>query len=122
MSMRIVEPMKPGERDVGWLQTPLQSAIELELSTLPPYLCGYWCLKDNSSYPATQLNNIYFPEMLHFGSAGKCDGNTTRGARRLPANSMLSLGWQRRLNTREISFQNRGSYLRFVRKTGIREV
>ncbi len=46
-----------------------QAAIELELSTLPPYLCGYWCLKDGDSYPAIQLNNIFFQEMAHFGYA-----------------------------------------------------
>jgi hypothetical protein len=69
MSSRIVELMKSGTRDVPWLQCALQSAIELELSTLPPYLCAYWCVKDNGSYPATQINYIFFQEMLHFGLA-----------------------------------------------------
>lgn len=69
MSLRIVELMKSVVRDVPWLQCALQAAVELELSTLPSYLCGYWCAKDNNSYPATQLNNIFFQEMLHFGLA-----------------------------------------------------
>lgn len=69
MSSRIVELMKSDERDLKWLQSALQAAVELELSTLPPYLCGYWCVRDNTSYPATQLNNIFFQEMLHFGLA-----------------------------------------------------
>ena len=69
MGLEIVELMKSSTRDLAWLQRALQSAIELELSTLPPYLCGYWCLKDSTSYPAMQLNNIFFQEMLHLGYA-----------------------------------------------------
>jgi len=69
MNLTIVELMKSDTRDVTWLQSALQSAIELELSTLPPYLCGYWSLKDGNCYPATQLNKIFFQEMLHFGFA-----------------------------------------------------
>jgi hypothetical protein len=69
MSMVIAELMKSSDRGIEWLRAALQSAIELELSTLPPYLCGYWCLKDSTSYPAVQLNNIFFQEMLHFGLA-----------------------------------------------------
>ncbi len=69
MSIRIVELMKVSVRDLTWLQGALQAAIELELSTLPPYLCAYWCLKDNQSYPATQIYRIFYQEMLHFGLA-----------------------------------------------------
>lgn len=69
MSLQIVELMKSDTRDLAWLQGALQCAVELELSTLPPYLCGYWCLKDSNSYPATQINQIFFQEMLHFGLA-----------------------------------------------------
>src|SRR5580704_13271110 len=69
MRPSIAELMKSSARDVQWLQNALQSAIELELSTLPPYLCAYWCLKDVDSYPATQLHLIVLQEMLHFGYA-----------------------------------------------------
>lgn len=69
MNRSIVELMKWRIRDLAWLQDALQSAIELELSTLPPYLCGYWSLKDSTSYPANQVNNIFYQEMLHFGLA-----------------------------------------------------
>jgi hypothetical protein len=69
MSLRIVQLMASPTRDVAWLQDALQSAVELELSTLPPYLSAYWCLKDNTSYPATQLNIIFMEEMLHLGYA-----------------------------------------------------
>ena len=69
MNLTIAQLMKDSNRNLAWLQKALQSAVELELSTLPPYLCGYWALKDNQSYPATQINNIFFQEMLHFGLA-----------------------------------------------------
>jgi hypothetical protein len=69
MNLKIVNLMKAQKRDLPWLQNALQSAIELELSTLPPYLCAYWALKDNTSYPATQIFGIVKQEMLHFGLA-----------------------------------------------------
>ncbi|HTP34008.1 MAG TPA: ferritin-like protein [Candidatus Acidoferrales bacterium] len=69
MNQTIAQLMQDTIRDPPWLQKALQSAVELELSTLPPYLCGYWALKDSTSYPATQINNIFFQEMLHFGLA-----------------------------------------------------
>lgn len=69
MNLQIVNLMRSVTRDVPWLQSALQAAIELELSTLPPYLSGYWSLMDSGSYPATQINNIFFQEMLHFGLA-----------------------------------------------------
>jgi hypothetical protein len=67
MNLNIVQLMMATKRDLPWPQGALQSAIDLELSTLPPYLCAYWCLRDSSSYPATQINKIFFQEMLHFG-------------------------------------------------------
>jgi hypothetical protein len=69
MNLKIVNLMKAQKRDLPWLQDALQSAIELELSTLPPYHCGYWALKDHKSYPATQIFSIVKQEMLHFGLA-----------------------------------------------------
>jgi hypothetical protein len=69
MSLRIVQLMASPTRDVAWLQDALQSAVELELSTLPPYLSAFWCVKDSNSYPATQLNKIFMEEMLHLGYA-----------------------------------------------------
>lgn len=69
MNLKIVDLMKQPQHDLPWLQQALQSAIELELSTLPPYLCGYWTLKDSQSLPATQIHTIVIQEMLHFGLA-----------------------------------------------------
>jgi Ferritin-like len=77
MSQTIVELMKSTKRDLAWLQRALQSAIDLELSTLPPYLCGYWSLIDSSSFPAKQIKSIFYQEMLHFGLA--CNMLTATG-------------------------------------------
>jgi hypothetical protein len=71
MNLKIKQLMSvPAEKhDVSWLQQALQSALELELSTLPPYLCGYWCLEDSSSVPAQLIISIAMDEMSHFGLA-----------------------------------------------------
>jgi len=55
--------------DLQWLQNALQSAIELELSTLPPYLCGLYALQDQDSDVASWITDIVFDEMRHFGLA-----------------------------------------------------
>ena len=59
------------KRDCKWLRDSLQSAIELELSTIPPYLCGLWALDDSSgsSYASQKLLSIVEQEMAHLGLA-----------------------------------------------------
>jgi hypothetical protein len=69
MSQKIVHLMEAPNRDLGWLQDALQSAVELEMATLPPYLCGYWALPDAKGYPAKQIRNIVMQEMAHLGFA-----------------------------------------------------
>jgi hypothetical protein len=60
MSHKVAELMKSPlqQRNLGWLQKMLQAAVELELSTLPPYLCGQWALEDQDSDAA----GIYGPQ------------------------------------------------------------
>lgn len=53
------------DRQVGWLRAALQVALALELSTIPPYLCGYWSVKDPSSEVARLLKRIVGDEMYH---------------------------------------------------------
>jgi Ferritin-like len=73
MSQQIVALMQapPEKRDLPWLQSALQAVLELELATLPPYLCALWALDDpgRTSYPATQIHSIVLQEMAHFGLA-----------------------------------------------------
>jgi hypothetical protein len=58
------------ERDLKWLQDSLVNAVQLELATLPPYLCGYWSIKSTSDTTAANLiRSIYMQEMKHMGLA-----------------------------------------------------
>jgi hypothetical protein len=69
MNQKIVQLMQAPDRNLGWLQDALQCAVELEMATLPPYLCGYWALPDRNSYPAKQIQFIVMQEMAHLGFA-----------------------------------------------------
>jgi hypothetical protein len=64
-------------RDVKWLRSALQAAIELELSTIPPYLCALWSIKDSAHPAYDTLYSIAMEEMLHMGLA--CNMLTTIG-------------------------------------------
>jgi ferritin-like protein len=63
-------------RDPDWLLDSLQVAVELELSTLPPYLCGLWSIKDQNTvveHPTPNalalIRSVVFEEMVHMGLA-----------------------------------------------------
>jgi hypothetical protein len=62
---------------VAWLKASLQTAIELELSTLPPYLTAMWSIVDTSDPVYKLIHSIVLEEMLHFGLA--CNLLTTIG-------------------------------------------
>jgi Ferritin-like len=62
--------------DLDWLKNSLQAAIKLEFSTLPPYLCALWSIKDvdadgNPTGPVADSikDQIALEEMLHMGLA-----------------------------------------------------
>ncbi len=65
------------QRDVNWLQASLQIAVELELSTLPPYLCGLWSILTPSGPVHDNIRTIVLEEMGHMGLA--CNMLTTIG-------------------------------------------
>ncbi|MFI6015828.1 ferritin-like protein [Streptomyces sp. NPDC051243] len=52
-------------RGVAWLRSALQVAVGLELATIPPYLCGWWSVKDHGSEVARMLRRIVGDEMYH---------------------------------------------------------
>lgn len=58
-------------RDEAWLHGALQAAVELELSTIPPYLCALWSIKDqeapSSAVAALRLHHVAVDEMYHLG-------------------------------------------------------
>ena len=71
MPMNIAQllALPPDQKDIDWLRRSLQLALEVELSTLPPYLCGLWSIKD-ASHPVRKLiRSIVRQEMLHMGLA-----------------------------------------------------
>jgi Ferritin-like len=70
----IIELMSvPEEKcDLDWLKKSLQAAIKLEFSTIPPYLCALWSIRDedaNGAAAESIRNQISLEEMLHFAIA-----------------------------------------------------
>jgi len=55
------------KRDIDWLKSSLNAAIELELATLPPYLCAWWSIKDSTAPAAALIRSVLIEEMLHMG-------------------------------------------------------
>jgi hypothetical protein len=79
---KIIELMSvPAENhDRDWLRQALQSALELELSTLPPYLCALWSIVEddpNAWFPMMSIKTIVVDEMRHMGMV--CNMMTTLG-------------------------------------------
>ncbi|MFJ5531064.1 ferritin-like protein [Streptomyces sp. NPDC093261] len=54
-------------RGVGWLRSALQVAVRIEFSTIPPYLCGWWSIKDRKCDAARLIRRIISDEMYHLG-------------------------------------------------------
>ena len=67
----------PEQHDVVWLKKALQSAVTLELATLPPYLCAYWSIKQEGTVAGGLIYQVFMEEMLHMGLA--CNMLTTIG-------------------------------------------
>ncbi|MFD5560172.1 ferritin-like domain-containing protein [Kitasatospora griseola] len=55
------------DHDLKWIKDSLQSAIALELSTLPPYLCGMWSIKTVGSDAEAVIKSVVHDEMYHMG-------------------------------------------------------
>ncbi|MFI6435254.1 ferritin-like protein [Streptomyces sp. NPDC050759] len=54
-------------RGIDWLRSALQVAVEVELSTIPPYLCGWWSIRDRGADAARLIRRIIDDEMYHLG-------------------------------------------------------
>jgi Ferritin-like len=52
------------------LQDGLQTAMQLEFSTIPPYLCAQWSINTDPSKVADMIKDIVVQEMYHFALAG----------------------------------------------------
>lgn len=52
------------------LKDALQTAMQLEFSTIPPYLCAQWSISSDPSGVADMIENIVVQEMYHFALTG----------------------------------------------------
>src|ERR1700743_3252697 len=70
------------------LKKHLQTAIEIELSTIPPYLCALYSIKEGTNtFPAFIIRSVVVEEMLHMI---------------LAANILNAIGGEPEINTREV--------------------
>jgi hypothetical protein len=75
MNIRELMSVPVEQHDIVWLKKSLQAAIEVELATLPPYLCALWSIIDESGDVYDRILEIVLQEMLHMGLA--CNMLTT---------------------------------------------
>jgi hypothetical protein len=68
-TIRKLMSVEKRDRDLSWLMDSLQNAIALEFSTIPPYLCAWWSIKDPYDPVAVSLKTIWKEEMRHMGLA-----------------------------------------------------
>lgn len=79
-------------RDLAWLRDMLQIAVELEFSTVPPYLCALWSIMDDDGSSGSDLSvylrvlGVVREEMSHMG---------------LAANLLNTIGGTPKINTAE---------------------
>lgn len=66
------------DRDSDWLVAALQIAAQLELSTIPVYLCAMWSIVDAGGPAYDRIRSIVIDEMGHLGLI--CNMVTTLGA------------------------------------------
>lgn len=52
------------------LKDALQTAMQLEFSTIPPYLCAQWSINSDPSDVSDKIEDIVVQEMYHFALAG----------------------------------------------------
>jgi hypothetical protein len=61
-----VQDVESYVRDLEHLQECLRTALQLELSTIPPYLCALYTIKEGSNTEASnRIRSVVVEEMLH---------------------------------------------------------
>jgi len=73
----IRETVEAGINNLAELQESLLTAIQLEFSTIPPYLCAQWSINSDPSDVNDMIQGVVVQEMLHFGLA--CNMYTATG-------------------------------------------
>ncbi|QPF81880.1 ferritin-like protein [Bradyrhizobium genosp. L] len=67
---RIAQFVNDGITSLPDLKDALQTAMQLEFSTIPPYLCAQWSINDDPSSVSGMIEDIVVQEMFHFALAG----------------------------------------------------
>jgi hypothetical protein len=73
----IRETVEAGISNLAELQEALLTTIQLEFSTIPPYLCSQWSINNDASDVSDLIQGVVVQEMLHFGLA--CNMYTATG-------------------------------------------
>ncbi len=68
----VAQFVRDGIADIPTLQAALQTALQLEFSTIPPYLCAQWSIDPNNdpSDVTDLIGGIAIQEMSHLALAG----------------------------------------------------
>jgi hypothetical protein len=66
----IAQHIQDGITTLADQQDALQTAMQLEFATLPPYLCAQWSINSDPSDVAGTIQGIAVQEMHHFALAG----------------------------------------------------
>ena len=66
----IAEFVEQGINNLPELQAALQTAMQLEFSTIPPYLCAEWSIQTDPAGVGGMIHDIVVQEMFHFALAG----------------------------------------------------
>jgi hypothetical protein len=66
----IKEFVESGIPNLSDLKDALQLAMQLEFSTIPPYLCAQWSVKEDPDRVEGILHKVVSQEMFHFALAG----------------------------------------------------
>lgn len=66
----IAQHVAEGIHTLSDLQDALQTAMQLEFSTIPPYLCAQWSIDTDPSGITSMIENVVIQEMNHFALAG----------------------------------------------------
>ena len=86
-------PTPPVVRDLPWIKQALQTAIELECSTLPLYLSALFSLQVQNYNAYNQMRSVVMEEMVHMAIA---------------ANLLAAIGGTPRIKTINVPFPTHG--------------
>ncbi|MBR0756716.1 ferritin-like protein [Bradyrhizobium jicamae] len=70
MKKSIAQFVSDGISTLPDLQAALQTAMQLEFATIPPYLCAQWSINDDPSNVQDLIEQVVVQEMFHFALAG----------------------------------------------------